>query len=81
METWIRHNEARALFGIHMTDGASTDFDCQAVVEIVEGKMRELCGEGKQAGGKVLSALVKQVDEPTKKENKWKRVFEIERWN
>jgi len=49
-------------------------------VQIVEGKMRELFGEGKQAGGKILSALVKQVDEPTKNENKWKRVFEIERW-
>lgn len=64
-----------------MTDGASTDLDCEAVVQIMEGKMRELCSKGKQAGGTVLSALVKCADEPTEDENKWKRVFEVERWN
>ena len=64
-----------------MTDGASTDLDCQAVVRIMEDKMRALCNEGKEAGGMVLSALVKRVDEPTKNENEWRRAFEVESWN
>lgn len=64
-----------------MADGASTDLDCQAVVQIMEDKMRGLCNEGKEAGGTVLSALVKRVDEPTKNGNEWRRVFEVERWN
>lgn len=50
---------------------------------MVEYKMREICGDGRGrgGGGKSLSALVKRVDEPTKNENEWKRIFEIERWD
>lgn len=50
-------------------------------MQIVEYKMREICGAGREAGGKLVSALVKRVDEPTKKDNEWKRVFEVERWD
>ena len=40
-----------------MTGDAPTDLDCQAVVQIVEGKMRELHSEGKQVGGKRVVSL------------------------
>ena len=59
-----------------MTNGGRTDH--QSMVEIVESKMRKLCGDGR---GKALSGLVKRVDEPTPNENEWKRVFEMERWD
>ena len=66
-----------------MTKGEPTYLDRQGIVEIVEGKMREICGDGRreEGGGKTLSGLVKRVDEPTRNENEWKRVFEMERWD
>jgi len=69
------------LLGIHVTDGTPTDLDHQAIVEIMERKMRAICGEGREGGGKMFDALVKRVDGPTKNENEWKRVFEMERWD
>lgn len=62
-------------------NGTPTDLDHQAIVQILECKMKELCGEGRQGGGKLLSALVKRVDERTKNLNEWKRIFEVERWD
>lgn len=66
-----------------MTSGAHTHLDHRGIVEIVEYKMREICGDGRGrgGGGKSLNALVKRVDEPTKNENEWKRIFEMERWD
>lgn len=42
--------------------------------------MREICG-GEGRGGKSFSGLVKRVDEATKNEDEWKRIFEMERWD
>ena len=64
-----------------MDDGTSIDLDHEAVVQMVEDKMRELCDEGREGGGNLLNALVKRVDEPTENENEWKRVFEMETWD
>ena len=66
-----------------MTNGAPTYLDHESIVEIVECKMREICGNGRQGGGggKSLTGLVKRVDEPTRNENEWERVFEMERWD
>jgi hypothetical protein len=73
--------QQKALLGTHVTDGTSTDLDHQAVVQGLECKMRELCAEGEQEGGKFVSGLVKRVDERTKDEDEWKRAFELERWD
>jgi hypothetical protein len=76
--------EQKALLGIYLTKGTPTDLDHQDIVQVMECKMREICGgEGRRRGegGKLFSALVKRVDEPTKNENEWKRVFVLERWD
>lgn len=62
-----------------MTNGVPAYLDHRSTVQIVEYKMREICGDG--GGGKSFNALVKRVDEPTKNENEWKRIFEMERWD